>query len=257
MTKNRNDGKLIPFEEIVKNREELVPKISEGYQQFEIILNNCIDNGIQTIACCAGHEISDYPYITFVYNRNSRKMINGFLNAIKDTKGTHIMFSTTGCTDNPFNVTVYANMINRDKVFNTIMHSLYEGKKSDTLYDDLNAVLRLAINLDYERNYFATVTLYNKMFMKSFILGLDSPRWKGNIFDKNKLFYYNNGFMSYYLYRNSKTLNIVSKSLEEIMKCCKVGDFKLDLDLSVEEKVDNIDKLNDELIKNTGSIKRY
>ncbi len=225
---------------------------SEGYNIFEEILNFCLNNNVPTIACCKGHQLLDNPYMTFIYNKDSRLLINGFLNQLKNIPGVHIMFATTGFTDNPFNVTVYTNMLNRDKVFNIIDNSLKNYHQSETLYDKLNACLRLAINLDYTEYGMAQITLYNQLFTKFLTANLNGPFTLWDTFDENK----SSKQGHYYIYRSSKQLDIISDYIEKFHEMLHIGKLSISAFATTEQKVDGITSFNEELEQGKGTISR-
>lgn len=256
----KNDGHLLSFEYVKEHRENLLPKISEGCVELEKILNFCVDSNMPTIACCAGHKLGDKPYITMIYDKNTRRKINGFLNKLVNIKNVEVMFSTTGFTDNPFNVSIYTKRGNRDKIFSIINDCLCGGVESEYLRNDLNLVLNIAIMLDYRGNN-ANVRILNKQFQSKYMIGIYQKYEKGTIFDeyseKNKKGSFG---MHYYLYRDSKNLQLVSDEYEILhsdhgFRCYG---FHISSDVSANEKVDRINEYNDEYAQhNGGSIRRW
>ena len=241
---------LLSFDMVKKNRNEIVPRISEGCRELENILNHCIDLNMPTIACCSGHKMGDYAYITISYTKDTRKKINGFLNKLCDIKGIHIMFSTTGFTNNPFSVTIYTTLSNRDKVFGIINDCLKNNLESDFLNDDLEVGLNLAIDMDYRQEY-STVTIFNKQIQKKYMVGVYGPQMNGNVFDEYKTSKKKGSFgMTYYLYRKKEKLRLVSDVYR-----LRNG-FQIYADAHVNEKVDRMDEYNEILINETGSIRR-
>lgn len=253
----KNTELLLSFESVKANREEIVPRISEGCEGLEKILNHCLDLNMPTIACCAGHKLGDYPYITMTYTKKTRKKINAFLNKLSNVKNIHVMFSTTGYTQNPFNVTIYTSRSNRDRVFEIINGCLEANLESEHLNQDLEVALNVAINLDYRQEY-STVTIFHKPFQKKYMIGLYGPQTKGNVFDEYKNGKRNGSFgMTYYLYRNNERLKLVSDSFEEIFKTFKFRNgFQISSSALVGEKVDSMDIYNELLKQETGSISR-
>ncbi|MBQ9319063.1 MAG: hypothetical protein IJR82_05470 [Bacilli bacterium] len=236
----------------VEQYSEAAKYWSEGYNTFEEILNFCLNNRVSTLACCKGHNIGDCPYMTFVYNKDSRKLINGFLNGLQRIKGIQIMFSTTGDTNNPFNVTVYANMFNRDKVFNLINNSLKNRQESDELYSQLNAALRLSINLDYTDLGLAHITLYNKLFNSIFSARLMGMFVQSDLISEHKSY----GVSPMYMYRSAEQLDMISDSIEKMHELFYRGNFSMSAFATTQEKVDGIMNFNTEQERETGSISR-
>ena len=78
MNKNTvfNNGLPISFELIKQNREKAIKEISEGNTGLEQLMNTCIDLNIETYASCG----DDDPYISFIYNDNTKKFL---INLIK------------------------------------------------------------------------------------------------------------------------------------------------------------------------------
>lgn len=236
----------------VEEYEKAAKIWSEGYKNFEEILSLCLNNGLPTIACCKGHHVSDSPYMTFIYNKNTRKMINAFLNDLQKVKGVQIMFSSTGFTDNPFNVTVYSNMFNRDKVFNTINNSLKNRQQSDQLYSKLNAALRLTLNLDYTDLGTAHITLYNRLFHDIFSVKLNGMFLQSDLFDEYKSY----SSSPLYIYRSDKQLDIISDDIEKVHELFQIGNFELSAFATPEQKADGIADYNNEREELFGTISR-
>ena len=253
----QNTESLLIFDEVKKNRDVIVPRIAEGNIALENILNYCIDKNMPTIACCTGHKLTDKPYITMHYNKDTRRNINGFLNRLNGMN-VEIMFSTTGFTENPFNVTVYANMLNRDKVFSIISSSLEEGVEDEYLSRDLEDLLNVAIDMDYKGDY-VNASIFHKPFKEKYMVEIYGKQYKGNIFeehsDRVKKGLYG---MTFYLYRTSDTLRLVSKDIEKLLPKFRYRDgFVIKSDISANEKVDRISEFNDILIEENGTIKRF
>ena len=253
----KNTEKLLSFEEVKENKDIIVPRIAEGNIALENILIYCIDKNMPTIACCAGHKLTDKPYITMHYNDKTRRHINGFLNRLNGMN-IEIMFSTTGFTHNPFSVTIYANMLNRDKVFNIIESSLKEDIQNEYLSRDLDDLLNVAIDMDYKGDY-VTASIFHKPFKEKYMLGIYGKQWKGNIFEEYSDRIKNGSYgITYYLYRNSDTLKLVSKDIEKLLPFFKHRDgFIIKSDISANEKVDRISEFNDILMEEYGTIKRF
>ena len=248
-----NSGKLVKTADLdPSDYSEAAKAWSEGYNTFEEILNFCLDNGVPTVACCKGHKMHDFPYMSFIYNKNSRKLINGFLNDLQNIKGVRIMFSTTGFTENPFSVTVYSNLFNRDTVFSIINNSLKKRQENDVLTDKLNAALRLSINLDYADLGIAHITLYNELFHRIFSAKLCGMFVHGNLMAENK----SSGISPIYMYRSTKQLDLISDSIEKMHELFQKGDFSISAFATPQEKVDGITSFNTEQERLTGSISR-
>lgn len=253
----KNTEKLLSFEEVKKNKEIIVPRIAEGNPILEKILMHCIDRKIPTIACCIGHKPFDIPYISMQYNKDTRKSINAFLNRIAGMKNVEIMFSTTGFTNNPFNVTVYTHMLNRDEVFSVIEDILSKNIESETLDEAVEAVIHMAINLDFKFEY-ARVSLINDQFRRKYMIALHEA-CKGNIYedasDKVKRRDFN---MTYYLYRTSEKLRVATADFESLYPVFSYHNgFVISTSIPTEEKVDRMSELNDILMEEKGTIRRY
>lgn len=254
----KNTETLLTFDEVKRNKEIIVPRIAEGNPLLERIIMHCIEMDIPTIACCNGHSIFDKPYITMQYNGDTRKNINAFLNGIKDKKGIEIMFSTTGFTENPFNVTIYTNMQNRDEIFKIIAETLDKDEESEYLDENLESALNVAIDLDYAGRY-GRISILNQRFKMKYMLGIYAA-CKGNLFEdysaKKKQGEYG---MSYYLYRTANSIRLASKDFEELIPTVNYRryGFSISMALPVNDKVDRISELNDSMREKSGSIRRF
>ena len=69
-------------------------KWGEGYKELEDLLFTCLQNGIQTWACCSGHEGEKSPYIVFIINEQNGKIIDEIATAFKDFDGVKMDYSS-------------------------------------------------------------------------------------------------------------------------------------------------------------------
>lgn len=253
----QNTEELLSFEEVKANKEIIVPRIAEGNPLLEKIIMYCIDREIPTIACCNGHNKFDKPYITMHYDGSTRRNINAFLNKIKDIEGIEIMFSTTGYTNNPFSVTIYTNMRNRDKTFKIISDTLDSGLESEYLDDDLDAALDIAIDLDYTARY-GRVSVLNKRFRMKYMIGIYEA-CSGNLYEENSDRKVKGDFgMTYYLYRTSQKVKAASSDLKKLVPTIHYRNgFMISMASPASEKVDRISELNRMLDEDKGSIRRF
>lgn len=243
----RNSSCLIPFEEFKENRD-LVFNISEGNIHLYSILNFCIDNNIPTVACCAGHQSHDLPYITFIYNKNTRFRINSFLNKISFIKNVEVMFSSSGKDYNDFSVTVYTKMYNRDLVFSIIDDCLKSGFMDEYLNDDLSVCLNFAVNINYNLEFsfvsHYNVYIFNKFLRSRYMVGLYNNNVAVKYLDSQ-----NDGKREffgrkYYLYRTKKKFEITNSELQKMYPFFWIGNKSLRFGVpsndDVNIKVDNL-----------------
>lgn len=58
--------------------KNLIPIWSEGNPELEKLLYKLIEDGIQTVGCCSGHDTgtsNDFPYVAFKFDRDSKEEI--------------------------------------------------------------------------------------------------------------------------------------------------------------------------------------
>lgn len=261
----KNNGSLIPFIEL-KNDNHLVYDISEGNSYLYSILNFCVDNDIPTVACCAGHKSRDLPYITFIYNKRTKCIINGFLNKISSMKDVEVMFSSSGKKYNDFSVTVYTKMYNRDLIFSMIADCLRSGIKDEHLNDDLNVCLNFAVDINYNLEFsfvsHYNIYIFNRFLRSKYMVGVYAKSIGKSILsvldyttDKKTNVY----GKDYYLYRTKKKFMIANEAFERICPFFWVGNkclqFGIPSNDDVNTKVDNLHNLCEQL-QNTGLRKR-
>lgn len=201
-TRNPN-GQVLPFSYVIQHKEELLPVMSEGSEHLYRILDYCINNNFPTIACCAGHNLFDAPYITIEYNEKDKRQLNAVLNRLRKINGINIMFSTRGQTSNNFNVTVYTSTRNRDLVFNTMATILESGLEEDILIDDYKIALDLALEKDNESSY-TSITIFNSLLKRKYMLSLGMYDLDNDIVHSIKKFKIKNPMSRSYIYKLSK-----------------------------------------------------
>lgn len=83
---NYNDGKIhTEFYNEDVDRKEIAKQFSEGDEQLEKCLLELWDNGIQTTACCRGHDTNEHkcqPYISLKFNHGIHGLIDNLYNYI-------------------------------------------------------------------------------------------------------------------------------------------------------------------------------
>lgn len=81
---NYNDGKIhTEFYNEDVDRKEIAKQFSEGDEQLEKCLLELWNNGIQTTACCRGHDTDEYiyrPYIMLKFDHNIYGLIDNLYN---------------------------------------------------------------------------------------------------------------------------------------------------------------------------------
>lgn len=262
IVRNEN-GMLLPFEQVKANKDVILPIISEGNNIFFDILSYCVDNNIPTISCCIGHKMFDLPYITMVYSPQTCKLINGFLNRIKDISNVRITFSSTGFSNNRFCVTVYSNMSHRDLVFSTIRDCLFNGVMDNYLYNDVHVCLDIALTLDMLCETY-NITVYNSFFKKKFLINLYGPLCKNSCFISSSSSYkYNYASKStFYLYKNLEKIQVVNEHLKKMydgldyypMASTQDLHYRIIASSGVYDKLNEIDYINCYLEENNGSV---
>lgn len=100
---NYNDGKVhTEFYNEDVDRKEIAKQFSEGDEQLEKCLLDLWNNGIQTTACCCGHDTEEYtrlPYISLEFNHDVSGLINNlysYMNLPENRNSIELDF----CNDN-------------------------------------------------------------------------------------------------------------------------------------------------------------
>lgn len=81
--------------------QQAAKDFSEGNKDLECLLLYCFQNGLETKACCAGHEEqfdelgNGTPYIVFEYNENSSKAIISIIKKLMNKKGIKLELDNT------------------------------------------------------------------------------------------------------------------------------------------------------------------
>ena len=207
----------------------------------------------------------DLAYITMVYSSDSYRIINGFLNKIKDISNVRITFSSTGFSDNKFSVTVYSNMSHRDLVFSTIDYCLYNGVRDDFLYNDVHVCLDLALTMDMLCET-CNVTVYNSFFKKKFLVNLYGSSYKNCFFSElsNSSKYNDISNSTFFLYKNMERVESLNQELKNLYdgldyyprSVCDDFHYRIIASSSVYDKLQHIDNISSFLEQNVGSVSR-
>lgn len=119
MQNNRyNTGSPVEINSISNAERSLaISEWSEGNEKLKDAITQCIENGIPTIASCAGHSFMDSPYIAMSINEEN---VGNILNLIDKFSSISNTSLNLFCKDGRASLSIYANMMNRNKVFGTI-----------------------------------------------------------------------------------------------------------------------------------------
>ena len=132
---NLNTGSVVDFHQL-KDYEKAARDFSEGNKELEKLLLNCFHRGIQTTACCGGHENENRkPYISFSYSPENEQVIYALLSNLKDRE----------C------VFRYNKLANRKSFFSVEEGQVFDFHHESTLFSDMNDVI---CSFDMGKDYY-------------------------------------------------------------------------------------------------------
>ena len=131
-----NTGGVVSLNDI-SDKQQAAKAFAEGNADLERLLNSAWNIGLETFACCAGHEepkvgsengISK-PYVSFCINENFDIFIK--LADIIANKGYKFFYSSSDGKDNITFIDHNFDLTKKTEIFNDILNSLKLLKKND------------------------------------------------------------------------------------------------------------------------------
>lgn len=151
-------GEIIPIENI--DEEELsraITEFSEGNKNLKKAIVSCIENNVKTIASCAGHGISVSPYLSMIVTSENIYNILSIMDCVAKKKGTSISLSFNEKIESV--LTIYANNLNKNRIFREIERAAREKKKPEEVNEEVRALWEMHKNLRLHSHRFNE--LYN------------------------------------------------------------------------------------------------
>lgn len=138
-----NNGKPEDSKNIKKEELSLaISEWSEGNSKLQEAISSCIQNGISTYASCKGHTMYDRPYLSMIITKDNLGKILNIINNVSDMKhiGIGISFFNSEILEGRKNsvLTIYSNMLNKNKVFETIA----DAAKSEVELQNCNEIVQ-------------------------------------------------------------------------------------------------------------------
>lgn len=219
---NGQDIEKIPQEEM----SLAISEWSEGNKNLQGAISSCIENGIPTIASCAGHSLVDSPYLAMRINKENIGNILNLINVFTNQPHTSILLSFA---EKGSSLTIYGNMFNRNKCFETISqeakNSLDLENANDITKSLWNAHVSLATHIyDISTKLYNSVEYVNGSARKRLIISPFGNKVLGKILTESGMKTTDTMFGSTVMQKSSigkkgiiDTLNNVCDELEETM----------------------------------------
>ena len=253
--KKYNTGR--PNEKLPENEEERASVIrtwSEGNEHLENAITNCINNGIETWACCAGHHYIDFPYLSMKINEENKEKILSIMQALANMPGVTIDVSFMNRGAQGELLTITSNMKNRDKCFDAISKASRNPLKLEETNEIVQALWKLHSGLtSYQIEHDAEITnsrlkgrvLTIRPVSKNFSNVLDEFMKRHNIMQV----YYKKSFLSISKLKEL-TENITNRAKEKFGKTYNGRNI---MNEEEKQRLENLKKFfdSDELIKQT------
>lgn len=122
-----NTGIPISLNNVEKENLSLaISDWAEGNTHLQYAIGSCIDNNIPTHASCAGHHITDSPYLSMLISKQNLGNILNIMDKVSKERNMKIALDLNilkFCEDDTKYesvLTVYSNMFNKNKCFDII-----------------------------------------------------------------------------------------------------------------------------------------
>lgn len=137
--------------------EQAARDFSEGNESLKKLLLYCFENGIQTRACCAGHEDKKQsPYITFEFNEKNLQAIIKIIQRFANQSKAWMSFTKQPNVVSSFEI--HLDKDKKDEIFNDILECLQVRKEVelDNLPPQMQAIISIMQNHNIDNSYFET-----------------------------------------------------------------------------------------------------
>lgn len=130
-----NNGGIINISDLSKEEKHVaISQWAEGNKYLEKLLTTCNDNGLETIASCAGHNKFDVPYVTIKITNDNVDKILHIMDRLNNVVGVKNEFAISKDFSSKegkiFSMLgVYTNMKNRDKIFKLLEKTVLAPQK--------------------------------------------------------------------------------------------------------------------------------
>jgi len=126
-----NNGRQIDSTTVEESEMSLaIIEWSEGDEALNDAIISCMENEIPTLASCAGHKITDVPYLTMIITPQNLGRILNIMNELSEKKGVDISIDLQKVEDEQGKeqecrsiLSVYGNMFNKEECFQSIANA--------------------------------------------------------------------------------------------------------------------------------------
>lgn len=144
---NYNNGKVIDVNMIPKSEHIIASKEwAEGNAMLEELLLYCLDNGIKTQSCCAGHENTQYSFVQFAFNEANIESVIAIISKFYNIPDACMTFINEPGIVSKFDIRVKKEYA--DKFFKELLETLKNRKfvKVDNLSSDMLNILNAMLS---------------------------------------------------------------------------------------------------------------
>lgn len=171
----------IPFETIKKgNLKKYAKQFSEGNIHLEQLLIDCGEEGIETFACCIGHEREegeyDPPYIVLCIPYERKKRIYRILASVYDIENIFMRIGNSCYKgNNNSDIFLYISSFNADILFSTISRAITSKQKLNLANEDEEEIVKIVELINDHRYDSCNLVLeqFNKSKYEAFINYVD------------------------------------------------------------------------------------
>lgn len=220
-----NNGRPIDSTTVEESEKSLaIIEWSEGDVALSDAIISCTENQIPTLASCAGHKITDSPYLTMIITPQNLGRILNIMNELSEKRGVDISIDLqqiVGEQDKEHEcrsvLTIHGNMFNKEECFQSIANAAEKSIKPEQATPLVQAMWNAhkATRIhgrDGERLYNG-ICFWNGIIGKKLVVSVNkapdlfnevikSTKFKRQVFDHG----YN-----FYTQKSSKTEKIIKK----------------------------------------------
>ena len=218
-----NNGKPIDSTTLEQSEMSLaVTEWSEGDEALSNAIISCTQNEIPTLASCAGHKITDSPYLTMIITPQNAGRILNIMNELSVRKCVDISIDLQqvfGDAEQECRsiLTIHGNMFNKKECFQSIANAAEKSIKPEQANPLVQAMWKAhkatRIHGDNGERLYNGINFFNEIIGKKLIISVNrAPRLFANIvgsikFQKEE---FDHGY-SYYTQKSLTTEKIIKK----------------------------------------------
>jgi len=208
-----NNGRASDSTKIEQSQMNLaIMEWSEGDESLRDAIISCHKNQIPTLASCAGHSITDYPYLAMIMTPQNMEKILNIMNELSEKKGVYISIDLQQITNEEKQecrsiLTIHGNMFNKEECFKSIANAAEKSIKPEQTMPIVqslwNAHKTTRTHISNGQKLYNSISVYNGIIGQRLVVSVNkasdlfndvirSTKFKKTIFHNGYNYYINN-----------------------------------------------------------------